>query len=273
MRAVLIVLTLLGVWTTAVSIRAGYAPPRTQSGSALAPDYGNYRPHFQGFGTSTTGGSGRHLASPFTTIYHVTSLSNRGPGTLRECVEASGPRVCVFDTSGTIALTTSLQISDPYITIACQTAPSPGIAVRVYETFFIRAHDVVIQHCWHGNAGVGDVPGHQNFYVEGQISNVVLDHVTATGATHNNIIFLGNTKLGSGLWQLRAPGQHRCGKRGLLLRRPGESGPQLREQRNQRRAVMERTGHPGPQPLHRKYIPQSRGASRRSGPNHQQSLL
>jgi hypothetical protein len=39
----------------------------------------------------------------------VTNLNNSGAGSLRACVEGTGPRLCVFETSGKIALTTALK--------------------------------------------------------------------------------------------------------------------------------------------------------------------
>ena len=111
------------------------------SASAL-PAY----PGARGFGTDTTAGSGRHLSPPNSTVYRVTSLADAGPGSLRECAAAAAPRVCIFETSGTIHLTSGqLDILNPYITIAGQTAPAPGILVRGCG-IRIKTHNVLIQH-------------------------------------------------------------------------------------------------------------------------------
>ncbi len=134
-------------------------------------------PGAEGFGRFSLGGRGG-------TIYKVTSLADSGPGTLRECIEASGSRVCIFETSGVISLNSNLDIKNPYLTIAGQTAPSPGIFVRYYD-IVAKTNDVIIQHVSVGpgdyNEGTGktlytDADG---MAVHGGLAyNVIMDHVT-----------------------------------------------------------------------------------------------
>lgn len=110
-------------------------------------------PGLTGFGSDTTAGSGRHPGQSDTTVYKVTHLQPSGIGSLQECIYAKGPRTCVFEVSGTIDLTgdTSydgsnfINLKNPFITIAGQTAPSPGVTVRG-KTLRIEAHDVLLQH-------------------------------------------------------------------------------------------------------------------------------
>lgn len=76
----------------------------------------------------------------------VTSLADRGPGTLREaCQETVGPRIVVFNVAGIIKLNSPIIIEAPYITIAGQTAPGDGICVAG-ESFWVNTHDVVVRH-------------------------------------------------------------------------------------------------------------------------------
>jgi hypothetical protein len=131
-------------------------------------------PGAEGFGTDTPGGRGG-------TVYKVTNLDASGSGSLKECIDATGPRVCVFEVSGTIVLTDDLWIRNPYITIAGQTAPSPGITIRG-AAIRVSTHDVVIQHLRIRVGDAAEGPSYDNrdaFYVESNIAlpyNIVLDH-------------------------------------------------------------------------------------------------
>lgn len=82
-----------------------------------------------------------------TRVIKVTNLNTEGPGSLREALEAEGPRVVVFEVSGNIDFTPfgRLRISQPYVTVAGQTAPSPGITLKGCE-LAINTHDVLLQH-------------------------------------------------------------------------------------------------------------------------------
>ena len=82
----------------------------TQDGASLRGSIPAF-PGAEGFGAYARGGrSGR--------VYHVTTLKDGGPGSLRAAVEADGPRIVVFDVSGTIQLAKTLDIRNPFITIA-----------------------------------------------------------------------------------------------------------------------------------------------------------
>lgn len=79
-------------------------------------------------------------------IIRVTTLAKDGPGSLKEAVEAKGPRIIVFEVGGAIDLgRDSLVISEPFLTIAGQTAPSPGITL-IRGGIDLKAHDAIISH-------------------------------------------------------------------------------------------------------------------------------
>jgi hypothetical protein len=63
-------------------------------------------------------------------IIRVTTLRPDGPGSIAEAIKAEGARVIVFEVGGVIDLgRTALCISSGDLTIAGQTAPSPGITL------------------------------------------------------------------------------------------------------------------------------------------------
>src|SRR5882724_9470679 len=76
----------------------------------------------QGGGATSVGGRDG-------TILEVTNLNDSGSGSLRACVEGSGPRICIFRTGGQIVNLSRLQVSKPFLTIAGQTAPGGGITI------------------------------------------------------------------------------------------------------------------------------------------------
>ena len=112
-------------------------PPRGGAQSSRPAVPGAY-----GFGMETRAAYGGG-ADP--AIYRVTNLNDSGAGSFRAAVEATGPRVVIFEISGTINLASPIRVKSPYLTVAGQTAPSPGITLRGFgvETY---THDVLYQH-------------------------------------------------------------------------------------------------------------------------------
>lgn len=79
-------------------------------------------------------------------IIRVTTLAKDGPGSLSAAIKAKGARTIVFEVAGTIDLERSiLDINNPFITIAGQTAPAPGITI-IKGGIDIKTTDVKIQH-------------------------------------------------------------------------------------------------------------------------------
>lgn len=87
----------------------------------------------------TVGGAGGE-------VIRVTTLEKEGPGSLSEALATPGPRIIVFEVGGVIDLDlSSLEITEPYVTIAGQTAPSPGITL-IRGGIDVNTHDVKLQH-------------------------------------------------------------------------------------------------------------------------------
>ncbi|MFB3905951.1 MAG: pectate lyase [Acidobacteriota bacterium] len=128
-------------------------------------------PGAEGFGAKTPGGRGGK-------ILLVTNLDDSGPGSLRAACETSGPRIVVFRVGGLITLRSPLIISEPYITIAGQTAPGDGICLR-NDNFRIVTHDVIVRFL---RCRLGDLTRLETdtISISHGSRNVILDHCSAS---------------------------------------------------------------------------------------------
>lgn len=128
-------------------------------------------PGAEGGGAFTAGGRGGKVIT-------VTSLADRGPGTLREACETGGARIVVFNVAGVIELQSPISIKAPYITIAGQTAPGDGVCVTG-ASFLIDTHDVIIRHM-RFRRGAVDVGNRDDALGGNAIGNIILDHISAS---------------------------------------------------------------------------------------------
>ena len=144
-----------------------------------------------GYGAGTVGGSGgRQLV--------VTNLADSGPGSLRAALEASGPRIVVFDVAGTISLQGSIHVKNPNLTVAGETAPSPGITVRG-GSLLIRTSEVIVRDLrlrpGDGVPDPNDVDAMTLNGVNEAVSNVIVDHVTMLwGPDIGGLAILGDVR-------------------------------------------------------------------------------
>lgn len=140
-------------------------------------------PGAAGWAAQTPGGRGGKLI-------RVTNLNADGPGSLREAVDTKGPRIVVFEVAGVIDLAgSSLNITEPYITIAGQTAPSPGITL-IRGGINVNGHDVVIRHLRIRPGADGQVH-RSGWNVDGLSTSVahdvIIDHCSFSWATDENM--------------------------------------------------------------------------------------
>ena len=91
----------------------------------------------EGFGAQTTGGAGKPECL-------VTSLADRGAGTLRDCLSA-GNRHVKFAVAGTINLASQLSVRGSFVTIDGFTAPSPGITLRGWGLDIRDMHEIIVR--------------------------------------------------------------------------------------------------------------------------------
>jgi hypothetical protein len=122
----------------------------------------------------------------------VTNLNADGPGSLRAGLQAQGPRIIVFEVGGVIDLEQStLVIEEPFVTIAGQTAPSPGITL-IRGGILITTHDVHVQHIRvrPGDAGQPRSSGWEPDGIStygAEAYNIVVDHCSITWAVDENL--------------------------------------------------------------------------------------
>jgi len=134
----------------------------------------------EGWADKTVGGQGGK-------IIKVTNLNASGSGSLADALQSWGRRVVVFEVGGIVDLQgRTIEIERPFITVAGQTAPSPGITL-INGSVIIRTHDVILQHLrvrvgatWHGAGwepdGISAVSA----------SYVVIDHCSISWAVDEN---------------------------------------------------------------------------------------
>ncbi len=126
----------------------------------------------EGFGKYTIGGRGGK-------VFEVTNLNNCGLGSLREAIDANGPRTIVFRTSGNIELQSTLKITNPNITIAGQTAPGDGICIKNYP-LITATDEIIIRHMRFRLGHSGKPQPLDAMCVSGHGRNVIIDHCSAS---------------------------------------------------------------------------------------------
>lgn len=165
---------------------AGHGAPAARS-AAPAPQTDAF-PGAEGYGRKAAGGRGGR-------IIMVTSLADAGPGSLRACIDASGPRVCIFRVGGVIRYTTKRPIiSNPYITIAGQTAPGGGILLThaggkdAFTPLVVKnTHDVIIRDIRVRPDRRGEQREANSGITIENSRNVILDHVSTSWSLDENV--------------------------------------------------------------------------------------
>lgn len=166
-------------------LAAGLVLQPLTPGIAAGPDdaAASAFPGAVGWAATTPGGRGGR-------ILVVTNLKSSGAGSLRAAIEAAGPRIVVFEVGGVIDLRKqTLRVTEPFLTIAGQTAPSPGITI-IRGGMDIASHDIVIRHIRIRPGEAGSAKSSD--WGEDSIStaaarNVIVDHCSLTWATDENL--------------------------------------------------------------------------------------
>lgn len=134
--------------------------------------------------TQTRGGEGGR-------VIRVTTLAPTGAGSLAEAIATAGPRTIEFDVAGIIDLAgVTLRIREPHLTIAGETAPSPGITLT-NGGISLTTNDVIIRHL-RTRPGAGDRARGSGWEVDGLATgagarDVIIDHCSFSWATDENL--------------------------------------------------------------------------------------
>lgn len=152
----------------------------TADGVAAKGDVWEFRtahlafPGAEGYGRLAHGGRGGK-------VVYVTNLNDSGEGSLRWALtNGSGPRTVLFKVSGLINLLDAKDIrcTDPYVTIAGQTAPGKGICVAGASVGI--GDDDICRFLRSRRGGTPDTGGSLGFFYA---NHAIIDHCTASWGT------------------------------------------------------------------------------------------
>jgi hypothetical protein len=131
-------------------------------------------------------------------VVEVTSLADDGAGSLRAAIGAKGPRTIVFKVAGDILLKKPLVVRNPEVTVAGETAPSPGITI-MGDKIRLRTHDVILRHLrvHVGEVGSSDPSNRDGISIEGHdgdkepVGRILVENCSVLWAIDENLSMWG----------------------------------------------------------------------------------
>ncbi|MDH7568395.1 MAG: hypothetical protein QHJ73_02245 [Armatimonadota bacterium] len=140
----------------------------------------------------------------------VTTLADSGPGSLREALEASGPRVIRFAVEGTIPLQSRLRVTEGRVTIDGTSAPGKGITLLNHGIQFRGDCDDIIVRGLRIRVLTGGAEGDCILLWGnngGTVERVLVDHCSLMWATDEIVNTWGQVRDVTFQWCLFAEAQ------------------------------------------------------------------
>jgi pectate lyase len=160
-------------------------------------------PAAEGFGAEVAGGRGGRVLA-------VTTLSDRGAGSLRHALSARGPRIIRFDVEGTIELESPLVVTEGQVTIDGETAPGQGITLLHHGIHFRgNCKDIIVRHLRIRVTTGGSSGDALLFWGTdgGTVERVLVEHCSLMGATDENVNTWGSVRDVTFQWTIIAEGR------------------------------------------------------------------
>lgn len=162
-------------------------------------------PRAEGWGRYAIGGRGG-------IVIEVTNLNDSGPGSFRAACEATSPRTIIFKIGGIIELQSEIQLTNPFIYIAGQTAPGGGIVLKNFG-LAIFTHDIIIRGL---RIRIGDdlhflSPDNRDCVaIQSGAENVIIDHCSFSWGGDENVSLWGpNVQKITLQWNIISEALHR----------------------------------------------------------------